>query len=482
MWGMTRVMDTPVVEGIVLCGRYRLGTRLGGGGMGEVYDGFDERLARPVAVKVLRPEVASDAQSRARFEAEARATARLSHPNVVGVFDSGHEGGRSYMVMERVPGETLAERIARGPIDQRWLRPMAADVLGALAAAHAAGILHRDIKPANILITPGGRAKLSDFGIAKAVDAASAFSPASGDPTATGLVIGTPSYLAPERLQGRPATAQSDLYSVGVVLYEALTGRKPFAPEPPRLAVPSLHEAWPPDVRRFRPDADPRLIDVINRALEPDPAARFASAADMARALHDTAPAPTARLAAATRPATGSGPAMPRSVQRARRRRRWPAALVAAAVLTALLIAVLVLSAQEGRSRPSTATNANAPPATTAVTQPPDPVASELRNLAGRLTPADGAAASSLAAGLNRVASLPSSQRPQAATAVLAAAAGWYEQGQLSPTAYAESITALTDAGGQPAPPRTSPPPTSPAPASPNPGKGHHHGKDGGDS
>jgi serine/threonine-protein kinase len=471
------VMDTPVVEGIVLGGRYRLGTRLGGGGMGEVYDALDERLGRPVAVKVLRPEVASDAQSRARFEAEARATARLSHPNVVGVFDSGHEGGRSYIVMERVAGETLAERIARGPIDQRWLRQMAADVLGALAAAHAAGILHRDIKPANILISPDGRAKLSDFGIAKAVDAVSPFSPPGGDPTASGLVIGTPSYLAPERLQGRPATAQSDVYSVGVVLYEALTGRKPIGTEPERPAVPALHEAWPPDVRRFRPDADPRLIDVITRALDPDPEARFPSAADMARALYDTGPAPTARLSTRTWPAARSGTTTTRSQRRPRRRRRWPLALLGAAGLAALLIAMLVLSAREGKSRPSAAPRANASPAATAVTQPPDPVASELRNLAGRLTPADGTAASSLAAGLNRVASLPSSQRPQAATALLAAAAGWYQRGQLSPAAYAESITALTGAGGQPFPP-----PTSPAPASPAPGKGRHHDKGGGDS
>ncbi len=470
-------MDTPVVEGIVLGGRYRLGTRLGGGGMGEVYDALDERLGRPVAVKVLRPEVASDAQSRARFEAEARATARLSHPNVVGVFDSGHEGGRSYIVMERVAGETLAERIARGPIDQRWLRQMAADVLGALAAAHAAGILHRDIKPANILISPDGRAKLSDFGIAKAVDAVSPFSPPGGDPTASGLVIGTPSYLAPERLQGRPATAQSDVYSVGVVLYEALTGRKPIGTEPERPAVPALHEAWPPDVRRFRPDADPRLIDVITRALDPDPEARFPSAADMARALYDTGPAPTARLATSTWPAARSGTTTTRSQRRPRRRRRWPLALLGAAGLAALLIAMLVQTAREGKSRPSAAPRANASPAATAVTQPPDPVASELRSLAARLTAADGMAASSLAAGLNRVASLPSPQRPQAATALLAAAGGWYQRGQLSPTAYAESITALTGAGGQP-----SPPPTSPAPASPAPGKGRHHDKGGGDS
>jgi hypothetical protein len=222
---------------------------------------------------------------------------------------------------------------------------------------------------------------------------------------------------------------------------------------------------------------------VITRALDPDPAARFASAGDMARALYDTGPAPTARLSARSWPATGSGTAITRSGRPARRSGRWPLALLGAAVLAALLIAMLVLSAREGKSGPSAATKANASPATTlrpaatAVTPPPDPVASELRNLAGRLTPADGTATSSLAGGLNRVASLPSSERPQAATALLAAAAGWYERGQLSPTAYAESITALTDAGGQP-----SPPPTSPAPASPAPGKGHHHGKGEGDS
>jgi serine/threonine protein kinase len=479
-------MDTPVVEGVVLGGRYRLGTRLGGGGMADVYDGVDERLRRAVALKVLRPELAADPTCRRRFEAEARATARLSHPNVVAVFDSGHEGGRSYLVMERVAGETLAERIARGPVDQPWLKEMALDVLGALAAAHAAGILHRDIKPANILITPGGRAKLSDFGIAKAVDPVSACSDAGVDPTATGLVIGTPFYLAPERLQGRPATPQSDLYSVGIVLYEALTGRKPSVADPDLPVAPASRGAWPPDARRFRPDADPVLIHVVTRALDPDPAARFPSAADMARALYDTGPAPTARLPAAAWPATTAATAR-------RRRRRWPAALVGAALLAALLIATLVLSAH-GRSGPSAERNANASsttaaapapsspaasspgassPAATAVTQPADPVASELRTLARRLTPADGPAATRLAAGLNRIADQPPEQRPQGGSTLLADAASWYQHGQLSPTAFAQTVTALTDAGAQP-----SPPPSAP---SPPPAKEHKHGEGGGD-
>jgi serine/threonine-protein kinase len=268
------------------------------------------------------------------------------------------------------------------------------------------------------------------------------------------------------------------VYSVGLVLYEALTGRRPIVAEPEMSVVPPRREAWPPDARRFRPDADPRLIAVVGRALDPDPGARFQSAADMARALIDTGPAPTDRFSAASLARRGSGTTM---IRPRRPHRQWPPALLGAALLAGVLIAALVLSARSGGSSPASR-KANVSTATTAVARPADPVASELRNLARRLTPADGPAAPSLAAGLDRVANLPSSQRPPAATALLAAAASWYQGRRLSPTAYAQSITALTDAGGQPSPPPTSSPPTSSAtPPSPAPAKGHHHGKSEGD-
>ncbi|MGH9151457.1 MAG: serine/threonine-protein kinase, partial [Acidimicrobiales bacterium] len=249
----------------VLRGRYRLGPLLGRGGMAEVYEGHDERLDRPVAVKVLRAEMAADPGVRERFEVEGRSAARLAHPNVVAVFDTGEEQGTPYLVMERLPGDTLADRMADGPVDQEWLRAVAADVLAALGAAHAAGLVHRDVKPGNILMAADGRAKVADFGIAKSLEVA-------GDLTGTGLLVGTPAYLAPERLDGRPATERSDLYSLGVVLYEALAGAKPFTAETPLAMAGAVLNDVPAPLAELRPGVAPDLAAAVERAMARDPA------------------------------------------------------------------------------------------------------------------------------------------------------------------------------------------------------------------
>ena len=262
----------------VLAGRYRLGGLLGRGGMAEVYDGYDERLHRQVAVKLLRADLAADPDIRGRFEVEARSAAQLSHPNVVGVYDTGEDGGTPFIVMERLPGETLGDRMAAGPVEEAWLCRVAGDVLGALGAAHAAGLVHRDVKPGNILIGADGCAKVADFGIAKSAEVA-------GDPTGTGLLVGTPAYLAPERLEGRPATERSDLYSFGVVLYEALAGAKPFRGTTPVDVATAVLNTQPPPLRDLRPDVDPQVAAAVQRALSKDPAARPATAAEMAAAL-----------------------------------------------------------------------------------------------------------------------------------------------------------------------------------------------------
>jgi serine/threonine-protein kinase len=268
-------------NGQVLVGRYRVEGLIGRGGMAEVYRGFDVRLTRPIALKVLRGHYQSDPVVRARFEEEAKAAALLSHPNVVAVYDAGEDGSTAFIVMELLPGETLAERIARGPLDEAAVRRTGGEVLDALAAAHARGVLHRDIKPANVLLTDEGIAKVADFGIAKALYP----SPGGHEPTAMSLVLGTPSYLAPERAQGQPATVRSDLWSVGVLLYESLTGRRPFGGDTPiAVALAALEGRYEP-LLEWRPDIDPSMAAVIDRALQVDPASRFASADEMARSL-----------------------------------------------------------------------------------------------------------------------------------------------------------------------------------------------------
>jgi serine/threonine protein kinase len=280
-----------LANGQVLAGRYRVEAIIGRGGMAEVYRGVDERLARPVALKVLRGHYANDPGLRTRFEEEARAVAMVSHPNVVGVYDAGEDGDTAFIVMELVPGETFADRIARGPLDENTVKRIGGEVLDALAAAHARGVLHRDIKPANVLLTDDGMAKVADFGIAKAFHP----SPSRNEPT-TMNVLGTPSYLAPERAQGKPATVESDLWSVGVLLYEGLTGEKPFEADTPiAVAIMALEGRYQPVLER-RPGTDPALAGVIDRALQADPTKRFGSAAEMSRALRGPAADETVAL------------------------------------------------------------------------------------------------------------------------------------------------------------------------------------------
>ena len=253
--------------------RYEVGDVIGRGAMGEVRVGYDRRLGREVAVKFLRSDLAADPQVRARFEHEARAAARLSHPAIVLVFDSGEHDGVPYLVMERLPGNTLADELATGAITPARVSAIARRVAGALAVAHAAGVVHRDVKPGNLLLTEGGDIKLGDFGIATSGDTV--------DRTAAGMVVGTPEYLAPERLAGRPATASTDIYSLGVVLYEALTGVKPFRGESPVVVAHAIHSSTPHAIAVCMPQVDPALANAIDRAMAKDPADRPATGAEL---------------------------------------------------------------------------------------------------------------------------------------------------------------------------------------------------------
>jgi serine/threonine-protein kinase len=264
-------------------GEYAVAELLGSGGMASVYRGLDLHLQRPVAIKVLGPQAAAIPGYADRFRQEARLVASLRHPNIVQIYTFGELHGLTYMVQELLPGPTLDAQIAdaarRGaPLAPPVVISIVAQLAAALDAAHAAGIIHRDVKPANALWNADGALVLTDFGIAK--DTVGAV-----EQTQAGLVMGTPAYMSPEQAQGRPLTPASDIYSLGVVIYELLAGRVPFADDSP-IAVALAHvQAAPPPLAALRPGLPSAVEPVVQRALAKDPAARFASAGALAEAL-----------------------------------------------------------------------------------------------------------------------------------------------------------------------------------------------------
>jgi serine/threonine-protein kinase len=304
---------------VLLGGRYELDRLIAGGGMGAVWRAVDRRLDRPVAVKLLRRSLAGDPAFVERFRREARAAAALSDPNVAGVFDYGEHEGEAFIVMELVEGENLAERLARGgPLPWPQALAVAGQVARALAAAHAHGLVHRDVKPANVLLSGGSDAplvKVTDFGIARAESAATL--------TGTGALLGSAAYVAPEQASGSPVGPAADLYGLGCVLFEMVTGRPPYQGET-AVALATQHvSATVPNPRRLRPELPGAVAAVILRALQKDPAARFESAAAMADALADagaaagspgeaTAVLPVVAGAAAPALAAAPGAAAPR--------------------------------------------------------------------------------------------------------------------------------------------------------------------------
>ena len=329
--------------------------------MAEVRDGWDIRLDRPVAVKLLHPVFTTQPDDRMRFEVEARAAAALNHPHIVSVHDSGEHAGTPYIVMERLSGQTLADAIAQGPLPQPQVRSILDEVLSALAAAHAAGILHRDIKPANILFSALGDTKLGDFGIAKSAGTAQ---------TLTGQIVGTMAYLSADRIAGRPACAADDLYAVGVVGYEALTGRRAFPQENlPELAR-AIAEDTPPPLTALRPDVDPVLATAIERAMTRDPAWRFGSAAEMRAAL-------VGRLGPPVRPPTRvlaaplPEPATMMVAPRPNRSRWWFVAAAVIAVLVGSIAFIVDSASRPAVVEPVTTSTTVPPPATTSMLPPP---------------------------------------------------------------------------------------------------------------
>ncbi|WP_281703141.1 Stk1 family PASTA domain-containing Ser/Thr kinase [Cryptobacterium curtum] len=265
--------------GRVFNNRYQLTERIGIGGMAEVYRAQDRVLGRLVAVKVMLPQYASDPEFTQRFRQEAAAAANLQSPYIVNVYDWGQDEGIHYMVMEYVRGSDLKTAITqRGAINQRKVAEIGAQVCKALSVAHNQDIIHRDIKPQNIMVQPDGNVKVMDFGIARAKNSMK---------QQTSAVLGTAHYISPEQAQGKELTPASDIYSLGVVLYEAATGKLPFdGPDSVSVAMKQVSDA-PVPPREVNPDLDPNLEAIILRALEKDPAARFATVNDMKHALND---------------------------------------------------------------------------------------------------------------------------------------------------------------------------------------------------
>lgn len=270
--------------GQLLAGRYRLDDRVDAGGMGTVWRGTDTRLHRTVAIKVLHAGLSNDEVFRRRFEVEARAVAALQAPGIVNIYDYGEdpspEGSVCYLIMEFVDGRSLASILAEhGRIERGELLRILAEAADALDAAHRAGIIHRDVKPGNILITRrDGKPKLVDFGIARAHGEAGL--------TSTGMIMGTAAYVSPEQLHGHQLTGASDVYSLGVVAYECLAGRKPFTGDTPAGIIAGHISHQPP---QLPPDVPPVLVSLVMRTLAKNPADRWPSAAAFAQACRDAA-------------------------------------------------------------------------------------------------------------------------------------------------------------------------------------------------
>jgi eukaryotic-like serine/threonine-protein kinase len=280
--GKSRTVKTTEADPELLAGRYRLGERIGVGGMGEVFEAEDVRLERPVAIKLLKADLTTRDGMRERIVAEARLAARVAHPNVVSVIDAGVEGDRPFVVMERLSGRSLRDAMAHGPMEESRVRQVGLAVLRGLAAVHALDVAHRDIKPSNVLEGPEGTWKVADFGIAKLL-------PSDETLTATGEVMGSLPYLAPERADGLAATAATDVYAAGALLFEALAGHRPFEGDDVWDVMARIRDGRREGLADARPDVDTSLVAAIERAMAVDPADRFPTATEFAGALEEPA-------------------------------------------------------------------------------------------------------------------------------------------------------------------------------------------------
>ncbi len=325
--------------GTVLSGRYRLEAKLGSGGMSTVYLARDQTLDRPVAVKVMHREMSEQADQLERFRQEARSVAKLSHPNVVSVIDAGEDGGHPYIVFEYVEGETLKQRINRdGALEPQEAIAYAIEIARGLSMAHARNMVHRDIKPQNILIDAEGRAKLTDFGISRQLE--------QDGMTATGRVLGTTDYVAPEQAMGHKVDPRSDIYSLGVVLYEMLVGQVPFSADSQvGVAMKHVNEELP-DVQRRRPEVSAAVALVVERSTAKDPAERYQRVGEMIDDLSTALEVEAARAGSTTGEATSVLDAVPPPKRKlsGRGRRNWAAIIGLLVIVGGILLVVFVIS------------------------------------------------------------------------------------------------------------------------------------------
>ena len=283
-------------------GSYEILTPLGAGGMGEVYRARDTKLHREVAVKVLPESVAGDSAALARFEREARAIAALSHPNILSIFHFGREGDVFFAVTELLEGETLREKLAAGPLSSGKAADYAAQVARGLSAAHAKGVVHRDLKPENLFVTKDGFVKILDFGLAlrtAAPEQGKTNAPTASFLTEPGIVMGTVGYMSPEQARGKPADVRSDIFSFGAVLFEMLSGCRPFQRDTAAETLTAILREDPPEMPEAAREAPPALERIARRCLEKDPEQRFQHARDVAFALEAVSDAPAKRTAPA---------------------------------------------------------------------------------------------------------------------------------------------------------------------------------------
>jgi len=340
------------VIGTLIGDRFRLEEKVGSGGMSSVYRAFDPTLERHVAIKLMHRDISNDADQLERFRREARAVAQLNHPHVVTVIDAGEDDGAPFIVFEYVEGETLKDRIRRlGRLPVAEAVAYAVEIGRALECAHSHMLVHRDVKPQNVLIDPDGRAKVTDFGIARSLEAQGL--------TATGRVLGTTDYVSPEQALGHEVTAQSDIYSLGIVLYEMLTGEAPFKADT-QVAVAMKHVREPlPDVQRRRPEISAALAAVVERSTAKETKNRYATVDEMVHDLEEV----LAIEAARSGQATGEATTVLRSLsddtadfvpERLRHPRRTLFLSIAVLAICAAVVAILATRTEKGPGQAAT--------------------------------------------------------------------------------------------------------------------------------